>query len=120
MTLQHPGDNKGVSGTPQSNDTKLELDAQIVDGNNNHNNTSNGHAQRHKRGWLAAFDELVHRAAAMGRVELRGISPIPVVERTSTKTINVFTLWWSMSTNILPYEHPTQPLVLCLSLSSMF
>jgi hypothetical protein len=36
-----------------------------------------------------------------GRVEARGITPIPVKERTVTRTINIFTLWWSMSTNIL-------------------
>ncbi|KAL2127639.1 hypothetical protein VTI74DRAFT_10370 [Chaetomium olivicolor] len=45
--------------------------------------------------------ELFHKAAKFGRVEVRGIQPIPVKERTMERTINVFTLWWSMSTNIL-------------------
>lgn len=43
-----------------------------------------------------------HKVIVAGRVELQGISPIPVKERTVTKTLNIFTLWWSMSCNILP------------------
>ncbi|KAL2266449.1 hypothetical protein VTJ83DRAFT_5801 [Remersonia thermophila] len=53
-------------------------------------------AGRWDRLWSA-----VRKAAAFGRVEVRGITPIPVKERTVEKTINVFTLWWSMNTNIL-------------------
>jgi hypothetical protein len=44
---------------------------------------------------------LLHSVGVFGRVEARGITPIPVKERTVTRTINIFTLWWSMSTNIL-------------------
>lgn len=43
-----------------------------------------------------------HKVVVAGRIELQGISPIPVKERTVTKTLNIFTLWWSMSCNILP------------------
>jgi hypothetical protein len=43
----------------------------------------------------------LRRAAAFGRVEVQGITPIPVKERTVERTINMFTLWWSMNTNIL-------------------
>jgi len=45
---------------------------------------------------------LAHKAMLFGRVEVRGIAPIPVMERTSEKTVNVFTLWWSINFNILP------------------
>lgn len=45
---------------------------------------------------------LVNKVVRFGRVEVRGIAPIPVKERTVTTTVNVFTLWWSMSINILP------------------
>lgn len=45
--------------------------------------------------------DLLSKAAALGRVEVRGITPIPVKERTVDKTLNIFTLWWSMNTNIL-------------------
>lgn len=44
---------------------------------------------------------LLHTAGVHGRVEVRGITPIPVKERTVTRTVNIFTLWWSMNTNIL-------------------
>lgn len=46
--------------------------------------------------------DLLRKAAVLGRVEARGIAPIPVKERTVTRTINVFTLWWSVNVNILP------------------
>ncbi|KAJ4306444.1 hypothetical protein N0V88_001245 [Collariella sp. IMI 366227] len=50
--------------------------------------------------WGRAAD-VFQRAIRLGRVEVRGIQPIPVKERTVERTINIFTLWWSMSTNIL-------------------
>src|SRR5689334_665488 len=46
---------------------------------------------------------ILHRLAEFGRVEVRGIAPVPLEERVITKTYNVFTLWWSMNTNILGY-----------------
>ncbi|KAK3902921.1 permease for cytosine/purines, uracil, thiamine, allantoin-domain-containing protein [Staphylotrichum tortipilum] len=52
------------------------------------------------RRWARTRDFL-HKAATFGRVEVRGITPIPVKERTVERTVNIFTLWWSMNTNIL-------------------
>jgi len=52
------------------------------------------------RSWARTRDFL-HKAATFGRVEVRGITPIPVKERTVERTVNIFTLWWSMNTNIL-------------------
>ncbi|KAH7139742.1 permease for cytosine/purines, uracil, thiamine, allantoin-domain-containing protein [Dactylonectria estremocensis] len=49
-------------------------------------------------GWRRAFN----KAATFGRVELRGIQPIPVEERTDTQFVNVFTIWWCMNANLLP------------------
>lgn len=37
----------------------------------------------------------------MGRIEAKGIQPIPVEERKSTRFWNIFTVWCSMNTNIL-------------------
>ncbi|KAK4169083.1 putative purine-cytosine permease [Cladorrhinum sp. PSN259] len=51
--------------------------------------------------WTRIRDVLDH-AASYGRVEVRGIAPIPIKERNFDKTINIFTLWWSMNANILP------------------
>jgi hypothetical protein len=51
-----------------------------------------------RTGWRAAL----RRVAALGRVEVRGIAPIPVTERTVRQTVNVFTIWWCMNANILP------------------
>lgn len=60
------------------------------------NHDNNGNNTRKTR-----LRALLSKAAAFGRVEVRGITPIPVKERTVTRTVNVFTLWWSMNTNIL-------------------
>ncbi|KAK4157603.1 permease for cytosine/purines, uracil, thiamine, allantoin-domain-containing protein [Chaetomidium leptoderma] len=49
----------------------------------------------------ACLRDLFYKAASFGRVEVRGITPIPVKERTVERTVNIFTLWWSMNTNIL-------------------
>ncbi|KAL8407210.1 hypothetical protein RB596_009728 [Gaeumannomyces avenae] len=40
-------------------------------------------------------------AARSGRLEGRGIAPVPPEERTVKKTVTIFTLWWTMNTNIL-------------------
>ncbi|KAK4122281.1 hypothetical protein N657DRAFT_672861 [Parathielavia appendiculata] len=52
-------------------------------------------------GRLARVRRVLYKAAQFGRVEVRGITPIPVKERTVERTVNIFTLWWSMNTNIL-------------------
>lgn len=49
-----------------------------------------------------AWKKLLYKAATFGRVELRGVQPIPLEERTETRYINIFTLWWCMNTNLLP------------------
>jgi hypothetical protein len=44
---------------------------------------------------------LFHKALRMGRVEEKGIQPIPVEERTVTRFYNIFTIWASINSNIL-------------------
>jgi hypothetical protein len=51
---------------------------------------------------LNGFRGFLDKLVKFGRVEIRGIAPIPVEERTVTRTINIFTLWWCMNANILP------------------
>ncbi|KAK0670462.1 putative purine-cytosine permease [Cercophora samala] len=46
--------------------------------------------------------DFAYKVIVLGRVELRGVAPIPVKERTVERTVNIFTLWWSMNANILP------------------
>jgi hypothetical protein len=50
-------------------------------------------------GWRGTLSRLQERSA----VELRGCTPIPFDERTETNYFNIFTLWFSMSCNPLPY-----------------
>ncbi|KAF0324834.1 purine-cytosine permease fcy22 [Colletotrichum asianum] len=50
------------------------------------------------RGWRAWAQKLM----SLGHIEVRGIAPIPVEERTVTRTVNIFTLWWCMNANVLP------------------
>jgi hypothetical protein len=35
-------------------------------------------------------------------VETRGITPVPMEERTDKRFINVFFVWFTLSTNLLP------------------
>jgi hypothetical protein len=35
-------------------------------------------------------------------VELRGVTPVPAEERVDKRFINVFFVWFTMSTNLLP------------------
>jgi purine-cytosine permease-like protein len=37
----------------------------------------------------------------MGRIEAKGIEPVPLEERTLTRYFNIFTIWCSINTNIL-------------------
>lgn len=37
-----------------------------------------------------------------GAVELRGSMPVPYEERTVTNYVNIFSLWFCMSCNLLP------------------
>lgn len=44
-------------------------------------------------------------------VEVRGIVPVPIEERTDGKFVNIFSLWWTMSVSLLPlvFDHPSIP-----------
>jgi purine-cytosine permease-like protein len=44
---------------------------------------------------------MLHKALRMGRVEEKGIQPLPLEDRTSTRFFNIFTCWFSMNSNIL-------------------
>jgi hypothetical protein len=44
---------------------------------------------------------ILHKLFALGHVEERGIEPVPLADRNSTRYFNIFTIWFSMNTNIL-------------------
>ncbi|PNP46164.1 hypothetical protein TGAM01_v200247 [Trichoderma gamsii] len=46
-------------------------------------------------------ESLLHKVLRAGRIEERGILPVPVEERTSTRFFNIFTVWFSINANIL-------------------
>ncbi|KAL4803100.1 permease for cytosine/purines, uracil, thiamine, allantoin-domain-containing protein [Aspergillus unguis] len=46
-------------------------------------------------------DEWLARIVNWG-VELRGVTPVPVEEKTDNRFINVFFVWFTLSTNLLP------------------
>lgn len=46
---------------------------------------------------LAGF---IRKVSALG-VEVRGSSPVPLDERTNRRTFNLFTLWFTMSVNLV-------------------
>ncbi|KAK5128673.1 hypothetical protein LTR85_000006 [Meristemomyces frigidus] len=49
-----------------------------------------------------AGNGLLSKLMSFQNVESRGIQPIPVDERTNTRTYTIFTLWFTMSLNPLP------------------
>ena len=44
---------------------------------------------------------IIHRLLSYGRVEERGVVPVPEKDRTATKHWKVFSIWFSMNVNIL-------------------
>lgn len=49
----------------------------------------------------SSASRLLLEVLAKGKVEGHGIVPLPIEDRTSTRYFNVFTIWFSMNTNIL-------------------
>ncbi len=61
--------------------------------------TSQVHAMETGNSHSSPFiEKLKHNAA----LERRGIVPVPLEERTNRKTYLIFTIWFTMSTNLLP------------------
>ncbi|KAM0234252.1 hypothetical protein ACHAPO_006639 [Fusarium lateritium] len=58
---------------------------------------------------------IFHKALRMGRVEEKGIQPIPVEERTATRFYNIFTIWASINSNILGRYLVSIPVLLNLA-----
>ncbi|RFU73958.1 cytosine-purine permease [Trichoderma arundinaceum] len=56
---------------------------------------------REKDGQQSDEESLLHKVLRAGRVEERGILPVPVEERSSTRFFNIFTVWFSINANIL-------------------
>lgn len=71
-------------GSPSPAGTAVDVDVDVAESQT---------YSRPKR-WLS-------KISAMG-VEVRGITPIPLEERTDKRFINVFFVWFTMSTNLLP------------------
>ena len=55
---------------------------------------------------------LLNEVLARGKVEGHGIVPLPVEDRTATRYYNVFTMWFSMNTNILAWVTSYTPIAL--------
>jgi hypothetical protein len=54
---------------------------------------------------LGAINGLLAKVAQHGAVELGGSVPVPYKERTVTQYVNIFSLWFSLSCNLLPYVY---------------
>ncbi|KAJ3497919.1 hypothetical protein NLG97_g1537 [Lecanicillium saksenae] len=50
---------------------------------------------------VTSFQSRLQKILRYGRIEARGIEPIPLEERTSTRYYNIATIWTSVNTNIL-------------------
>ncbi|KAJ6780360.1 hypothetical protein PWT90_03568 [Aphanocladium album] len=54
-----------------------------------------------RRSSVSSEPSVFQKVLRYGRVEARGIEPIPLEERTSTRYYNIATIWTSVNTNIL-------------------
>lgn len=63
------------------------------------------HIDTERQGSLGWFNKLL----AFDAIEAAGIQPVPVSERTNNKIYEIFTLWFTLSTNLLPYGSSTSP-----------
>ncbi|CAK3873936.1 cytosine-purine permease [Lecanosticta acicola] len=57
-----------------------------------------GESYRPRDGNSKFWDRLTKTA----NIELKGVQPVPIEERTSRKTFEIFTLWFTLNTNLLP------------------
>ncbi|KAI1906823.1 hypothetical protein LOZ65_006827 [Ophidiomyces ophidiicola] len=60
------------------------------------------HTQEKKGPGVVRFSQSVWRRLAAWGVEVRGVEPIAVEDRTDKRVGNVFLLWFTMSCNLLP------------------
>jgi len=65
--------------------------------------SSNSSPHRGKASRVGGLHGLLNLLAKRGDVELQGATPVPYDERTETNYFNIFTLWFCMSCNPLPY-----------------
>ncbi|OAA73711.1 purine-cytosine permease FCY21 [Cordyceps fumosorosea ARSEF 2679] len=54
-----------------------------------------------RRSSISSLPSTFQKILRYGRVEARGIEPIPLEERTSTRYYNIATIWTSINTNII-------------------
>jgi hypothetical protein len=104
-------------GDPETADPERDFAAKPQEGQERAiNDVKNG--ERTKLGSLNGFLEALRSRG--GQVELRGATPVPYEERTVTNYLDIFTLWFCMSCNPLPYvcQAPTFPIgMICRKLS---
>ncbi|KAI1181238.1 NCS1 nucleoside transporter [Nemania sp. FL0916] len=50
----------------------------------------------------SSFTSTIVKYLSAGPVELRGVSPVPLEERTSTRYSSYFSIWFCMNVNLLP------------------
>lgn len=62
---------------------------------------AHNHDDAHSDTMSLKASSVFRKALRMGRVEEKGIHPLPVEERSVTKFYNIFTIWCSINSNIL-------------------
>lgn len=84
---------------PQTGKSMVDIDIEKNDGSTSDvvvSESTASNALYKGRSWLS-------KLVSWG-VEVRGIAPVPVEERTDTRLVNIFTVWFTMSVSVLPYD----------------
>lgn len=84
-----------------SDDTKKGAGGGDDDDDGDGDERASSTTSQKRGGAIGRAQDVFLKLVRLGRVEERGIAPIPLKERTVTRTMDVFTLWWSMNVNIL-------------------
>ncbi|KXH67629.1 purine-cytosine permease FCY21 [Colletotrichum salicis] len=105
-----------MTGRPKQNGLGEPTSPETASSKNEKNNVdSTSSIQDAQAEEVKVWRGLVNRLVTFGRVEVGGITPIPIEERVVTKTVNVFTLWWCMNANMLPRYLVAVPVLLNLA-----
>jgi hypothetical protein len=85
-----------IKGEADLENGPVAVDPRTVDGEKVVRDAETGSSQP------ARLKDRILGALVVGNVEIRGVMPVPVEERTQTNYFNYFTIWACMNVNLLP------------------
>jgi hypothetical protein len=103
---------KNLSSTTMEACGKHHAGSQMVDdkGHQAGGNSAYGSAKHSGSDSSSHIPTFLRKALRAGRVEENGIRPLALEDRTETRFFNIFTVWFSINSNILGFVASPRPL----------